>query len=101
MDNAGEPAMKLDDMILVSIDDHVDRARDMFERHVPAKYADQAPKSSSTTRASSSGVPGRTTSASIGLNAVVGWPKEDWGFDPTSFAEMRPGATTSTSASAT
>ena len=29
---------------------------------------------------------------SMGLNAVVTWPKEDWGMDPTSFAEMRPGA---------
>src|SRR5205814_7920434 len=24
--------------------------------------------------------------------AVVSWPKEDWGFNPTAFAEMRPGA---------
>jgi hypothetical protein len=31
-------------------------------------------------------------SKSAGLNAVVGLPKEEWGLDPTSFAEMRPGA---------
>ena len=29
---------------------------------------------------------------SMGLNAVVSWPKEEWGFDPIGFAEMRPGA---------
>ena len=28
----------------------------------------------------------------MGLNAVVGWPKEEWGIDPTTYAEMRPGA---------
>ena len=28
----------------------------------------------------------------MGLNAVVSWPKEEWGFDPVGFAEMRPGA---------
>ena len=28
----------------------------------------------------------------MGLNAVVTWPKEEWGFDPVGFAEMRPGA---------
>jgi predicted TIM-barrel fold metal-dependent hydrolase len=28
----------------------------------------------------------------MGLNAVVSWPKEEWGFDPTTYAEMRPGA---------
>ena len=32
------------------------------------------------------------TQGTVGLNAVVSWPKEDWGLDPTSMAEMRPGA---------
>ena len=36
--------MHVDDLILVSIDDHVIEPADMFEGHVPAKYADQAPK---------------------------------------------------------
>jgi predicted TIM-barrel fold metal-dependent hydrolase len=26
-----------------------------------------------------------------GLSATVSWPKDEWGFDPTSLAEMRPG----------
>jgi len=28
----------------------------------------------------------------VGLNAVVSWPKSEWGFDPTGFDEMRPGS---------
>ena len=36
--------MQMEDMILVSIDDHVIEPRDMFDRHMPAKYRDDAPK---------------------------------------------------------
>ena len=35
--------MNIDDLILVSIDDHVVEPADMFDGHVPAAYADQAP----------------------------------------------------------
>ena len=35
--------MNTDDLILVSIDDHVVEPPDMFLRHVPAKYKDEAP----------------------------------------------------------
>ena len=86
------PLMKLDDLILVSIDDHVIEPADMFDHHMPAKYADQAPR----IVVSESGVEQwefqGNVAGTIALNAVVGWPKEDWGFDPVNFAEMRPGA---------
>jgi hypothetical protein len=35
--------MKTDDLILVSIDDHVVEPPDMFLNHVPAKYKADAP----------------------------------------------------------
>ena len=35
--------MELDDLILVSIDDHVVEPPDMFERHAPAGYRDRVP----------------------------------------------------------
>ena len=35
--------MNVDDLILVSIDDHVVEPPDMFDRHVPAKYRDRVP----------------------------------------------------------
>jgi predicted TIM-barrel fold metal-dependent hydrolase len=84
--------MNVNDMILVSIDDHVVEPPDMFDRHVPAKYRDQAPKSIMDENGYEKwwfqGVP----SASTSLNAVVGWPNEEWGLNPTTFAEMRPGS---------
>jgi predicted TIM-barrel fold metal-dependent hydrolase len=84
--------MQLDDLILVSIDDHVIEPADMFERHVPAKYRDQAPKIITTADGIEQWEFQGTVAGSMGLNAVVTWPKEEWGLDPIGFAEMRPGA---------
>ena len=33
-----------DDLILISVDDHICEPADMFDVHVPAKYRDQAPR---------------------------------------------------------
>ncbi|MCK9902120.1 amidohydrolase family protein, partial [Frankia sp. Cpl3] len=82
--------MNVDDMVLVSIDDHVVEPPDMFRNHVPAKLADQAPH----VETDETGVDrwiyqGRVTGVS-GLNAVVTWPPEEWAKDPAGFAEMRP-----------
>jgi predicted TIM-barrel fold metal-dependent hydrolase len=84
--------VNVEDMVLVSIDDHVIEPRDMFEHHVPDKWRGQAPRSvlndDGIERWSFEGI----ESGSGSLNAVVGWPKSDWGMDPTTYAEMRPGA---------
>ena len=84
--------MNADEMILVSIDDHVVEPPDMFDGHVPEKYRDEAPKSIMDENGYEKwwfqGVPSVSTS----LNCVVGWPKEEWGLNPSTFAEMRPGS---------
>ena len=36
--------MRTEDLILVSVDDHTVEPPDMWQKHVPAAYADQAPK---------------------------------------------------------
>jgi predicted TIM-barrel fold metal-dependent hydrolase len=83
--------VNIDDLVLVSIDDHVIEPRDMFEGHVPARFASQAPRI-----VNQDGIERwvfqDVSVGSMGLNAVVSWPKEEWGMDPTTFAEMRPGA---------
>jgi predicted TIM-barrel fold metal-dependent hydrolase len=84
--------MKPEDLILVSIDDHVVEPRDMFERHVPGRWRDAAPRMVTGDDGLERWVFGDLVAGSIGMNAVVGWPKEQWGFDPTTLAEMRPGA---------
>jgi len=84
--------MNVGDMILVSNDDHVIEPRDMFDHHVPNRWKDQAPRSVVNDDGIERWVFQGTESTSGSLNAVVGWPKEDWGMDPTTYAEMRPGA---------
>jgi len=83
--------MRLEDMILVSVDDHVVEPPDVFEHHVPAKYKDVAPRiehmpdGTDRWRFLDIEIP------NVGLNAVAGRPPEEFGMDPTSFEELRPG----------
>jgi hypothetical protein len=87
--------MNINDMILLSIDDHIIESPTTFDNHMPAKYKDQAPKlikdpdNPAIDRWEFQG----TASFTGGLGAVVSWPKEEWGFEPTGLAEMRPGTT--------
>lgn len=83
--------MKIDDMILVSVDDHVVEPPDLFERHLPAKYRDIAPHvvheddGTDVWHFLDFEIP------NVGLNAVAGRPRDEYGIDPTSFDELRPG----------
>ncbi|MDP2013574.1 MAG: amidohydrolase, partial [Actinomycetota bacterium] len=85
--------MEINDMILLSIDDHIIESPTTFDNHMPAKYKDEAPKlikdpdNPAIDRWEFQG----QASFTGGLGAVVSWPKEEWGFEPTGLAEMRPG----------
>ena len=82
--------MQLDDMILVSIDDHVVEPPDMFERHSPAKYRDQAPQRRRSDDGIEQWVFEGHEVGTIGLNASSAWPKEEWGFDPVASPRCAP-----------
>lgn len=84
--------MRKDEMILVSIDDHSIEPPDMYERHVPAKWKDDAPKIVHGADGMDAWVfQGQSTATPFGMTATVGWPAEEWGFNPGSFSELRPG----------
>ncbi|GAA1871914.1 amidohydrolase family protein [Pseudonocardia ailaonensis] len=83
--------MQLEDMILVSVDDHVVEPSDMWEGRVPQKYADLVPKLVPQPDGSDAWEFLGNRSANAGLNAVAGRPPEDYGFDAMAFSEMRPG----------
>ena len=84
--------MNLDDMILVSIDDHMIEPPDMYKNHVPAKWQDEAPKVVRNERGVDEWVfQGNKTSTPFGMAATVGWPREQWGFNPGAYSELRPG----------
>ncbi|MGY1770905.1 amidohydrolase family protein [Blastococcus sp. SYSU D00813] len=84
--------MDVQDMIMISIDDHVVEPPDMFANHVPDRWRDQAPKSIVDENGYEKWWFQGNSMGTIGLNAVVGWPNEEWGLNPATFAEMRPGA---------
>ena len=84
--------MDVQDMIMISIDDHVVEPPDMFANHVPERWRDQAPKSIVDENGYEKWWFQGNSMGTIGLNAVVGWPNEEWGLNPATFAEMRPGA---------
>ncbi len=83
--------MNIDDLILVSVDDHVVEPPDMFAGHIPDKYKDQAPKVITKPDGTDAWVFEGQEATNVGLNAVAGRPPDEYGVEPTSFSEMRPG----------
>jgi predicted TIM-barrel fold metal-dependent hydrolase len=83
--------MQVDDLILVSVDDHLVEPPDLFSHHLPAKYKDDAPRVVSLDDGSDVWTFNGEVIPNIGLNAVAGRPKEEYGIEPTAFTEMRPG----------
>ncbi|HEY0453135.1 amidohydrolase family protein [Actinophytocola sp.] len=83
--------MNAEDMIMISVDDHVVEPPDMFDGHIPDKYRDQAPKVIKLDDGSDVWTFNDAIIPNIGLNAVAGRPKEEYGIEPTAFDEIRPG----------
>ena len=84
--------MQMNDMILVSIDDHFIEPPDMYANHVPQKWLDEVPKVVRNEHGIDEWVfQGQRTSTPFGMAATVGWPREQWGFNPGAYSELRPG----------
>ncbi|HEY3832752.1 MAG TPA: amidohydrolase family protein [Acidimicrobiia bacterium] len=83
--------MRADDMILISVDDHLVEPPHMFEGRLPAKYADAAPRVEHRDDGSDVWTFNGDVIPNVGLNAVAGRPKSEYGVEPTAFDEMRPG----------
>lgn len=83
--------MHIDDLILVSVDDHVVEPPDMFAGHIPERYKDLAPKVITKSDGTDAWVFEGQEATNVGLNAVAGRPPDEYGVEPTSFSEMRPG----------
>ncbi|NRA34359.1 MAG: amidohydrolase [Polyangiaceae bacterium] len=82
--------MKLEDMILVSVDDHIVEPPTLFDKHLPAAYKDKAPKVIKKNGADMWEW-GNVPIPNLALNAVVGRPKHEYGMEPTSYEQLRKG----------
>jgi len=83
--------MKAEDLILISVDDHIAEPASMFDAHVPAKYKKYAPE----VRTDENGIEqwwyGDLRGRNLGLNAVAGKPPEYFNVDASRYDQMRKG----------
>jgi predicted TIM-barrel fold metal-dependent hydrolase len=83
--------IQVDDLILVSVDDHLIEPPDLFADHLDAKHLDQAPKLVRRGDGSDVWTFRGANIENPALNAVAGRPKEEYGLEPQSLDEIRPG----------
>ena len=83
--------MRAEDLVLVSVDDHVVEPPDMFKNHLPAKWQEYAPKSVKKPDGIDVWVYEGGEIPNIGLNAVAGRPPEEYNIEPTRYEEIRTG----------
>src|SRR5512134_496861 len=82
----------LDDMILVSVDDHIIEPPDLFAGRLPSKQGARAPKLEVVNDAGLQAWRWEYGMAPTSfLNAVVTLPKAEWGLDPSHISQIRPG----------
>lgn len=79
------------DLILVSVDDHVVEPPDMFDGRLETRFADRAPRVIERADGREMWLFEGVEIPNFGLNAVSGRPQEEYGIEPTRFDEIRPG----------
>jgi len=82
--------LRIDDLVLVSVDDHIVEPPDVFVGRLPAKLQPEAPRVVKVGDMDAWEFDGRRA-AYLGLNAVVGRPPDEWGLEPTTYDEFRRG----------
>lgn len=90
MSTPAEPFVA-EDLILISVDDHIIEPPDLFDGHLPEKYRDVAPRIVRRDDGADVWRFGEVEVPNVALNAVAGRPKEEFGVEPQSLEEIRPG----------
>ncbi|MGE0387547.1 MAG: amidohydrolase family protein [Gammaproteobacteria bacterium] len=83
--------MRMEDMIIVSVDDHIVEPPDLFDEVCPAKFRDRAPKLVRNERGEDVWVFEGMPTVNFALNAVAGRRREELGFEPSNFDHIRKG----------
>jgi predicted TIM-barrel fold metal-dependent hydrolase len=85
--------MRMEDMIIASVDDHIIEPPTMFEQHLSAEHRKLAPRYVTDDAGNAfwwwehEGL----KTFNVGLNAVVGRPREEYGMEPANIDQMRKG----------
>lgn len=83
--------MEMNDMVIVSVDDHISEPPDMFDNHLSGRDLETAPKLRTTDKGTNYWEYYGMRMPAVGLNAVVGRVPEEYGVEPTAFEQLRPG----------
>jgi predicted TIM-barrel fold metal-dependent hydrolase len=79
------------DVQIVSVDDHVIEHGNVWQDRLPAKYRELGPRSVKDEQGNDTWLFEGRPYHNIGLNAVAGKKREEFGLDPTRYADMIPG----------
>jgi predicted TIM-barrel fold metal-dependent hydrolase len=82
--------MQAGEMIFISVDDHVIEPPHLFDSRLPRRYADLAPRVTRAEHGDNWVFAGQVI-PNIAVHAVAGRPKEEYGYEPTTLDEVRPG----------
>jgi predicted TIM-barrel fold metal-dependent hydrolase len=83
--------MQMNDMVIVSVDDHISEPADMFDKHLSGDALATAPKLKQAASGTDYWEYQGMKMPSVGLNAVVGRPFEEYGMEPTKLEQIRKG----------
>jgi len=83
--------MQMNDMVIISVDDHISEPPDMFKKHLKGDDLATAPTFCVADDGTSYWSYQGMYLPSVGLNAVVGRPLEEYGMEPTSLEQLRAG----------
>lgn len=83
--------MKMDDMVIISVDDHIVEPPDLFAKQLTGEILATAPQFHTNDKGENWWTYQGMTMSSVGLNAVVGRVPEEYGMEPSSLAQMRKG----------
>src|SRR5260221_10265924 len=86
-----DPAPRERRFSVISVDDHLIEPPDLFEGRMPTALVDAAPSLVEFDDGRQAWAYEDNLFPNIGLNAVIGRPKDEWSMEPARFDEMRRG----------
>jgi predicted TIM-barrel fold metal-dependent hydrolase len=81
----------LDDVQIVSVDDHVIEHQNVWQDRLPAKFKEAGPRGVRDDQGRDVWMFEGAPHYNVGLNAVAGKDRKDYGIDPASYDDMLPG----------
>lgn len=83
--------MKMADMVIVSVDDHISEPPGMFDNHLSGDDLATAPQFGTTAEGTNYWEYAGAKIPSVALNAVAGRVPEEYGIEPTALSQIRKG----------